>query len=85
MAQTGVRATGSRLTPSSWTTTALKPDGHRDRSLFAPWARYELVARNIGGDELARARGYGTRSHYDWPAGFLSTAYVNAVYITPMV
>jgi hypothetical protein len=34
-----------------------EPDWHLDRRLYGPWQRYELVARNPAGDELARARG----------------------------
>jgi hypothetical protein len=36
-----------------------EPEWHQDRRLYAPWQRYELVARNPEGDELARARGSG--------------------------
>jgi hypothetical protein len=36
-----------------------KPESHLDRSLDGPWQRYELVARNLEGDELACVRGTG--------------------------
>jgi len=36
-----------------------EPDWHLDRTLFGPWQRYELIARNPAGNELARARGFG--------------------------
>ena len=48
-----------------------EPAWHRDRTLFAPWARYALIARNIAGDELARARGHGNAECWQRLAGDL--------------
>jgi hypothetical protein len=51
-----------------------EPDWHLDRTVFARWARYELVARNLAGDELARARGYGNADCWYRLAGELRSA-----------
>lgn len=51
-----------------------EPDWHRDRTLFQLCARYELVARNPAGDELARARGYGNAECWHRLAGELRSA-----------
>lgn len=51
-----------------------EPDWHTDRSLFGPWPRYELIARNPAGDELARARGFGNADCWYRLAGELRRA-----------